>query len=92
MSNKKSTPVVEIVEDETLPAEVEEKLTVDEIIEAAVIETVVKSGEYVVAEGDTYALLGKKFVKSGETPFQAAQRIMAANGGKNLIAGEVVKF
>lgn len=90
MSNKKSTPVVEIVEDETLPAE--EKLTADEIIEAAVIETVVKSGEYVVQEGDTYALLGKKFVKSGEAPFDAAKRIMAANGGKNLIAGEVVKF
>lgn len=90
MSNKKSTPVVEIIEDETLPAE--EKLTADEIIEAAVIETVVKSGEYVVQEGDTYALLGKKFVKSGEAPFDAAKRIMAANGGKNLIAGEVVKF
>lgn len=90
MSNKKSNPVVEIVEDETLPAE--EKLTADEIIEAAVIETVVKSGEYVVQEGDTYALLGKKFVKSGEAPFDAAKRIMAANGGKNLIAGEVVKF
>ena len=90
MSNKKSTPVVEIVEDETLPAE--EKLTADEIIEAAVIETVVKSGEYLVQDGDTYALLGKKFVKSGETPFQAAQRIMATNGGKALIAGEVVKF
>jgi hypothetical protein len=92
MSNKKITPVVEIVEDETLPAEVEETVTADEIIEAAVIETVVKSGEYTVQDGDTYALLGKKFVKSGETPFEAAQRIMSANGGKNLIAGEVVKF
>lgn len=92
MSNKKSIPVVEIVEDETLPAEVEETITADEIIEAAVIETVVKSGEYIVQDGDTYALLGKKFVKSGEAPFDAAKRIMAANGGKNLIAGEVVKF
>jgi len=48
--------------------------------------------DYVVAEGDTYALLGKKFVKSGETPFEAANRIMTANGGKSLVAGEVVKF
>lgn len=48
--------------------------------------------DYVVAEGETYAMLGKKFVKSGETPFEAANRIMAANGGKALIAGEVVKF
>jgi len=90
MSNKKSNPVVEIVEDETLPAE--EKITADEIIEAAVVETILKSGEYIVQDGDTYALLGKKFVKSGEAPFDAAKRIMAANGGKNLIAGEVVKF
>lgn len=90
MSNKKSNPVVEIVEDEILPAE--EKITADEIIEAAVVETILKSGEYIVQDGDTYALLGKKFVKSGEAPFDAAKRIMAANGGKNLIAGEVVKF
>jgi hypothetical protein len=92
MSNKKTTPIVEIIEDETLPAEVEETETADEIIEAAVVETIVKSGEYFVADGDTYAVLGKKFVKSGETPFQAANRIMTANGGKALVAGEVVKF
>lgn len=48
--------------------------------------------DYVVVDGDTYAALGKKFVKSGETPFQAANRIMAANGGKSLVPGEVVKF
>jgi hypothetical protein len=92
MSNKKTTPIVEIIEDEILPAEVEEIETAEEIIEAAVVEDVVKSGEYVVADGDTYAVLGKKFVKSGETPFEAANRIMTANGGKSLVAGEVVKF
>jgi hypothetical protein len=48
--------------------------------------------DYVVSDGDTYAMLGKKFVKSGETPFEAANRIMTANGGKALVAGEVVKF
>lgn len=91
-NNKKANPIVEIIEDEILPAEVEETETAEEIIEAAVVETVVKSGEYVVAEGDTYAVLGKKFVKSGETPFEAANRIMNANGGKSLVPGEVVKF
>jgi len=95
-NNKKFTPVgiptVELEEvqlDATdLPTEAEE--TVEEIIEAAVVQTVAKAGTYIAVEGDTYAGLGKKFVKSGETPFQAAQRISAANGGRSLTTGTVV--
>lgn len=92
MSNKKTTPIVEIIEDEILAAEVEEIETAEEIIEAAVVEDVVKAGEYVVADGDTYAVLGKKFVKSGETPFEAAQRISTLNGAKSLIEGSTIKL
>lgn len=95
-NNKKFTPAevpaVELdevqIDDIDLPAEVEE--TVEEIIEAAVVQTVAKAGTYIAVDGDTYAALGKKFVKSGETPFQAAQRISAANGGRSLAAGTVV--
>lgn len=97
-NNKKSKPeILDEVLLGDLPAEVEETVETpqeiaDEIIEAAVIETFAKAGTYIVLEGDTYAALGKKFVKSGETPFQAAQRISGLNGGKTLAAGTVVNL
>lgn len=89
MSNKKTKP---IIEDLDVQAELEE--TSEEILEEVVnvaLETLAPTfGTHIAADGDTYAALGKKFVKSGETPFQAANRISALNNGVVLKAGTVV--
>lgn len=47
---------------------------------------------HVVVEGDTYALLGKQFAKSGESAFAAAKRIMDLNGNRSLTVGSMVKI
>lgn len=95
MSNKKSKPIldgldVQVELEEAIQSEELSEDVVEAIIEDAVVETIVKAGTYVAVEGDTYASLGKRFVKSGETPFQAANRISGLNGGKALKAGIVV--
>lgn len=89
--NTKAKTAEEIIA-EAIAEDLVESVEVEEVEEAPVEEVVIvkSSNSYVAEEGDTYAALGKAFARDGETAFQAAQRIMAANGGKALVPGSEV--
>jgi len=60
--------------------------------EDTLFERPVKATTHVVAEGDTYASLGKTYATYEETFFSAAQRIMQANNGRTLTVGSIVNI
>lgn len=48
-------------------------------------------GTHRIIDGDTYASLGDTYKTGKQTGFEKANLIYAANSGKNLITGDLVK-
>jgi hypothetical protein len=90
--NYKPKPTAEEIIDAAVAEDIVEEITELLVAEEIVSTPLVQASTYTVVDGDTYAALGKKFAKSGETSFAAAQRIHSANGGKTLITGTAVNI